>query len=94
MRNMIAADLHAGNAFTVVDPHGTLIDDILEAIPRRRTNVVYIDPAHPSRVTRLGASCSDAPIFGRPFPAVPRFIPTVSFCCFIISPMWCVTYKT
>ncbi len=46
MRNMIAADLHAGNGLTVVDPHGSLIEDLLEIIPRRRTNdVIYLNPA-------------------------------------------------
>src|SRR5216117_1885752 len=54
MRNMIVADLDAGNGITVVDPHGSLIDDLLEAIPRHRTNdVVYINPANPASVVGL-----------------------------------------
>ena len=44
---MIVADLHDGNGVTVVDPHGSLIDDLLAAIPPSRTNeVIYLDPAH------------------------------------------------
>lgn len=54
MRNMVIADLEAGNGLTVVDPHGSLIEDILDAIPRSRTNdVIYINPAHSSRVIGL-----------------------------------------
>jgi hypothetical protein len=54
MRNMIVADLEAGNGITVVDPHGSLIEDILDAIPRHRTNdVIYINPADPSSVVGI-----------------------------------------
>src|SRR5437667_3522667 len=54
MRNMVVADLRSGNGLTVVDPHGALIEDILQAIPRHRTNdVIYLNPAHPSRVIGL-----------------------------------------
>src|SRR3954452_4162601 len=34
MRNMVMGDLAAGNGLTVVDPHGSLIDDLLAVIPR------------------------------------------------------------
>ena len=54
MRNMIVADLHAGNGVTVIDPHGSLIEDLLEAIPRSRTNdVIYLNPADRDRVIGL-----------------------------------------
>jgi type IV secretory pathway TraG/TraD family ATPase VirD4 len=54
MRNMIFADLHNGNGITVVDPHGSLIEDVLGCVPRHRTNdVIYLDPAHPDRVIGL-----------------------------------------
>lgn len=54
MRNMIVADLHAGNGITVIDPHGSLIEDLLTAIPRSRTNdVIYLNPADPARVIGL-----------------------------------------
>ena len=46
MRNMIAADLDAGCGLTVIDPHGALCEDILDIIPRHRTNdVIYFNPA-------------------------------------------------
>ncbi|MBZ5635487.1 MAG: type IV secretion system DNA-binding domain-containing protein [Acidobacteriia bacterium] len=51
MRNMIVADLHAGNGITVIDPHGSLIEDLLASVPRHRTNdVIYLSAAHPERV--------------------------------------------
>ena len=54
MRNMVVADLEAGNGLTVVDPHGSLIEDLLGAIPRNRTNdVIYINPADSARVIGL-----------------------------------------
>jgi type IV secretory pathway TraG/TraD family ATPase VirD4 len=54
MRNMVVADLEAGNGLTVVDPHGSLIEDLLDVIPRHRTNdVIYLNPADPSRVLGL-----------------------------------------
>ncbi len=46
MRNMVLWDIWQGSGVTVIDPHGQLIDDILEHIPRSRTNdVIYFKPA-------------------------------------------------
>src|SRR2546427_10461101 len=54
IRNAVTADLHAGNVVTVIYPHRALIEDLLESIPRRRTNdVIYINPAQPSLVIVL-----------------------------------------
>lgn len=54
MRNMVVADFHAGNGVTVLDPHGSLIEDLLDSIPRSRTNdVILIDPADPERVAGI-----------------------------------------
>src|SRR5258708_20561474 len=51
MRNMIVADIFSGNGVTVVDPHGGLIYDLLEAIPKSRTkDVIYFNPADPETV--------------------------------------------
>src|SRR5271154_5178054 len=46
LRNMIAEDIASGHGVTVVDPHGQLVDEILENhIPRHRTNdVIYFNP--------------------------------------------------
>jgi CxxC-x17-CxxC domain-containing protein len=44
--NMIIQDIQAGRGVAVVDPHGDLVDRILNYIPSRRINeVVYFDPA-------------------------------------------------
>lgn len=54
LRNMCYADLLNGSGFTVIDPHGSLVADLLQSIPRHRTHdVIYIDPAHPERVIGL-----------------------------------------
>jgi hypothetical protein len=45
LRNMIAWDIEHGAGVAVEDPHGSLVDEILETIPRRRTNdVIYFNP--------------------------------------------------
>ena len=45
LRNMATWDIHNGQGVTVIDPHGGLIDDLLEIIPRSRTNdIIYFDP--------------------------------------------------
>ncbi len=54
MRNTILWDIWQGSGVTVIDPHGQLIDDILEHIPRSRTNdVIYFKPADLERVASL-----------------------------------------
>lgn len=43
---MIVADIFSGNGVTFIDPHGGLIEDLLQAIPKSRTtDVVYFNPA-------------------------------------------------
>src|SRR5438874_2484027 len=54
IRNMVLSDLEAGNGLTVIDPHGSLVEDLLDAIPRHRTNdVIYLNPADSSSVIGL-----------------------------------------
>jgi len=55
LRNMIASDIAAGVGVTVVDPHGQLVDDILDNhIPRHRTNdVIYLNPKDHERAIAL-----------------------------------------
>jgi len=51
LRNMILWDIWNGSGVTVIDPHGQLIDEILDHIPRARTNdVIYFSPADLERV--------------------------------------------
>ena len=45
MRNMVLWDMVNGLGVTVLDPHGQLIDELLDHIPRSRTNeVIYFSP--------------------------------------------------
>lgn len=54
LRNMILWDIWHGSGVTVIDPHGQLIDDILEHIPRSRTNdIIYFKPADLEYVASL-----------------------------------------
>jgi type IV secretory pathway TraG/TraD family ATPase VirD4 len=55
LRNMIAWDIEAGDGVTVVDPHGGLVDDILDNhIPRHRINdVIYFNPKDPDRAVAI-----------------------------------------
>ncbi len=54
-RNMLAGDIAAGHGVTVVDPHGQLVEEILENhIPRYRTNdVIYFNPKDHERAFAL-----------------------------------------
>lgn len=46
LRNMLAQDIAGGKGVALVDPHGDLAAELLEAIPGNRINdVVYFDPA-------------------------------------------------
>jgi len=46
LRNLILQDINDGQGVGVIDPHGDLVDEILNHIPRRRTDdVVYFDPS-------------------------------------------------
>jgi len=45
LRNLIVQDILAGRAVGLIDPHGDLVEAVLEAIPSWRTNdVVYFNP--------------------------------------------------
>ncbi|MBI1784696.1 type IV secretion system DNA-binding domain-containing protein [Candidatus Sumerlaeota bacterium] len=46
LRNLILQDIEAGRGVAVIDPHGDLAHDLLDHIPRRRTDdLVYFNPA-------------------------------------------------
>ncbi|MDQ6984770.1 MAG: DUF87 domain-containing protein [Candidatus Dojkabacteria bacterium] len=46
IKNMVFDDLYDGEGFAVIDPHGDLVEEILELIPEHRKNdVVYLDPS-------------------------------------------------
>jgi hypothetical protein len=65
MRNMIAWDLDSGAGVSVVDPHGQLVDDILDHhIPASRTgDVIYFDPKDSTRAIPLNLLDSPGPEF-------------------------------
>ncbi len=47
---MIRQDLQNGNGVCVIDPHGSLIEDILPFVPRERADdVIYFDPSDMER---------------------------------------------
>jgi hypothetical protein len=39
---MIISDMRAGNGLCLLDPHGELVDDLLEYIPANRINDVIL----------------------------------------------------
>ncbi len=46
LENMIISDIRAGRGIALVDPHGDLVDKVIEFIPSYRINdVVYFNPA-------------------------------------------------
>jgi len=46
MKNMVLGDIYDGEGVGVVDPHGDLVEEILDLIPKERMNdVVYLDPS-------------------------------------------------
>ena len=54
LKSLILQDIEAGRGCMVLDPHGDLAEDLLEHIPRRRTDdVCYFDPANLARAAAL-----------------------------------------
>ena len=46
LENMIVQDIRNGEGLAVIDPHGTLVDNLLKRIPKERMkDVVYVNPA-------------------------------------------------
>ena len=49
IKNMVIQDLRLGHGVALIDPHGDLVEDLLNFIPKERTNeVVYFNPADTS----------------------------------------------
>ncbi len=54
LANMAINDLKSDEGMCVIDPHGDLVETLLDYIPSHRINdVVYLDPADPERTVRL-----------------------------------------
>ena len=46
LRNLIIQDMRAGRGVGVIDPHGDLAQELLEHVPRARTDeMIYFDPS-------------------------------------------------
>ena len=46
LKNMAIRDMREGHGVCVIDPHGELVEEIFNFVPRHRTNeVVYFNPA-------------------------------------------------
>lgn len=51
MTNLISADINAGCSTVVLDPHGDMIERLLDSVPSARTNqVIVLDPADRSQI--------------------------------------------
>ena len=63
LRNMVLQDLEAGDGLMLIDPHGDLVEAVLEHVPRDRAgDVVYFNPAdraHPAGFNLLQTSDPD-----------------------------------
>src|ERR1700753_4166 len=54
LRNLILQDLYAGRGVGLLDPHGDLAREVLDVVPRARTNeVLYFNPADLARPVGL-----------------------------------------
>jgi len=54
LSNMIISDLKRGKGLAVIDPHGDLIETVLDFIPSSRINdVIYLNPADPDYAVKL-----------------------------------------
>jgi len=48
--NMIRQELRSGEGLAIIDPHGSLVDNVLPYVPRERADdVIYFNPADQSR---------------------------------------------
>jgi len=54
LANMAINDLKNGAGICVIDPHGDLVETLLNYIPARRINdVIYFDPSDPERTVQI-----------------------------------------
>lgn len=59
---MARQDFHNGKGICIVDPHGSLIEDVLPYIPRERADdVIYFNPADTERPMGLNLLEADSP---------------------------------
>src|SRR3989344_3167369 len=62
LSNMAIQDIRNGHGIAVIDPHGSLVDDIIENIPKERAeDVVYFDPSDLERPVGLNMLEANTP---------------------------------
>jgi type IV secretory pathway TraG/TraD family ATPase VirD4 len=50
LENFVLQDLHRGEGFTLIDPHGDLVERIARSVPKsRQKDIVYFDPSDPTQ---------------------------------------------
>jgi len=63
MENLAIQDIRAGHGVCVVDPHGTLIENIIAAVPKERAeDVVLFDPSDTERPLGLNILEANSPM--------------------------------
>jgi len=61
--NLIVQDIEAGDGVAVIDPHGDLVEAVLERIPDgREADVVLVDPADPVAVVGVNLLEAETPL--------------------------------
>jgi hypothetical protein len=62
LTNLIAADVAAGRSVVVLDPHGDMIERLLDAVPSQRTNdIILFDPADGTQAVAYNPLACRAP---------------------------------
>lgn len=62
MANMAIQDIRQGRGVCVIDPHGSLIEDILPSVPKERiSDVIYFNPSDIERPIGLNMLEADSP---------------------------------
>jgi hypothetical protein len=60
--NLVVDDILRGHGVTVLDPHGALLNDVLDRIPKERAeDVILVDPSQTERYVGLNPFVIDAP---------------------------------
>ncbi|MDE2021889.1 MAG: ATP-binding protein [Patescibacteria group bacterium] len=63
LKNMLIMDMRQGHGVALIDPHGDLVEELIDFVPKHRTNeVVYFNPAdteHPVAINILEAKNND-----------------------------------
>ncbi len=62
LSNLAAQDAKRGNGFAVIDPHGDLVDDVLQNIPPERADdIIYFNPSDTDRPIGLNMLEANSP---------------------------------